>query len=27
MFDGKLTHYQESPAIDDKRVVMVANFQ
>ena len=27
MFDGKLTHYQESPGIDDKRVVMVANFQ
>tara|TARA_Y100000768_G_scaffold246023_1_gene186545 strand:+ start:28 stop:573 length:546 start_codon:yes stop_codon:yes gene_type:complete len=27
MFDGKLTHYQESPAIDNKRVVMVANFQ
>ena len=27
MFDGKLTHYQQSPKIDDKRIVMVANFQ
>tara|TARA_R100001443_G_scaffold49944_1_gene62236 strand:+ start:922 stop:1470 length:549 start_codon:yes stop_codon:yes gene_type:complete len=26
MFDGKLAHYHESPAIDDKRIVMVANF-
>ena len=27
MFDGKLAHYQESPDIYDKRIVMVANFQ
>ncbi len=27
MFDGKLTHYQECPNIDEKRIVMVANFQ
>ena len=27
MFDGKLAHYQESPDIHDKRIVMVANFQ
>ena len=26
MFDGDLAHYQQSPKIDDKRVVMVANF-
>tara|TARA_R100000655_G_scaffold86282_1_gene126255 strand:+ start:1058 stop:1603 length:546 start_codon:yes stop_codon:yes gene_type:complete len=26
MFDGELAHYQQSPTIDDKRVVMVANF-
>ncbi len=26
MFDGELAHYHESPAIDDKRIVMVANF-
>jgi hypothetical protein len=25
MFDGELAHYHESPAIDDKRIVMVAN--
>ena len=27
MFDGKLTHFQESPNKDEKRIVMVANFQ
>ena len=27
MFDGKLSHYQESPKIDNKRAVMVANIQ
>ena len=26
MFNGELAHYHESPAIDDKRIVMVANF-
>tara|TARA_R110002012_G_scaffold71350_1_gene183138 strand:+ start:1004 stop:1552 length:549 start_codon:yes stop_codon:yes gene_type:complete len=27
IFDGKLTHFQESPNKDEKRIVMVANFQ
>ena len=27
MFDGKWSHYQECPDIDEKRIVMVANFQ
>jgi len=27
LFDGKLTHFQESPDKDEKRIVMVANFQ
>tara|TARA_Y200000002_G_scaffold381346_1_gene395155 strand:- start:8689 stop:9234 length:546 start_codon:yes stop_codon:yes gene_type:complete len=27
MFDGALTHYQECPDIDEKRIVMIANFQ
>ena len=26
MFDGKLEHYQECPDIDEKRIVIVANF-
>ena len=27
IFDGKLTHFQESPNKEEKRIVMVANFQ
>ena len=27
MFDGKLTHYQECPDMDEKRIVMVVNLQ
>ena len=27
LFDGALTHYQECPDIDEKRIIMIANFQ
>ena len=26
MFDGALTNYQECPDIDEKRIIMIANF-